>query len=130
MKRDLVSNASKPADLKDFEDQLMAKKQTADQFEHGKTLLSNKGARDNDSRKVEEDLRSLRSEFDYGSKKKFVDVLGNVTQNSNLNRLRQEHEQQKGRENSIKSTSYKSHLTRQTGTQNEESQEPVRCLDV
>ena len=39
MKRDLVSNASKPADLKDFEDQLKAKKQTADQFEHGKTLV-------------------------------------------------------------------------------------------
>ena len=51
-------------------------------------MLSNRGGRDNDSRKVEEDLRSLRSEFDYGSKKKFVDVLGNVTTNSHLNRLR------------------------------------------
>ena len=39
--------------------------------------------------------RSLKSEFDYGSKKKFVDVLGNVTTNSNLNRLRQEHNQAK-----------------------------------
>ena len=28
---------------------------------------------------MEEDLRSLRSEYDYGSKKKFVDVLGNVS---------------------------------------------------
>lgn len=25
-----------------------------------------------------EDLRSLRSEYDYGSKRKFVDVLGNM----------------------------------------------------
>lgn len=25
-----------------------------------------------------EDLRSLRSEYDYGAKKKFVDVLGNI----------------------------------------------------
>ena len=39
--------------------------------------------------------RSLKSEFDYGSKKKFVDVLGNVTTNSHLNRLRQEHNQAK-----------------------------------
>jgi len=92
MKRDLVSNASRPADLKDFEDQ------------------------DGDNKKVEEDLRSLRSEFDYGSKKKFVDVLGNVTQASHLNRLRQEHDKAKwGKEESIKSTSYKSHITKQTG---------------
>lgn len=89
MKRDLVSHASKAADLRDFQDD--ERRQTKAQFEHGKTLLSNRGGLDNDSRKVEEDLRSLRSEYDYGSKKKFVDVLGNVTTNSHLNRLRQEH---------------------------------------
>ena len=106
VKRDLVSNASRAADLRDFEEQLMQKKQTADQFEHGKTLLNNKAPQN--AEKVEEDLRSLRSEFDYGSKKKFVDVLGNVTQNSHLNRLRAEHAQSKQGDNSIKSTSYKS----------------------
>ena len=41
---------------------------------------------------MEEDLRSLRSEYDYGSKKKFVDVLGNVSTQTKLNRLRAEHE--------------------------------------
>ena len=35
--------------------------------------------------------RSLKSEFDYGSKKKFVDVLGNVNPNAHLNRMRREH---------------------------------------
>lgn len=29
-----------------------------------------------------EDLRSLRSEYDYGTKKKFVDVLGNIKKNN------------------------------------------------
>lgn len=42
---------------------------------------------------MEEDLRSLRSEYDYGNKKKFVDVLGNVpSQQAKLNRLRAQHE--------------------------------------
>lgn len=31
-----------------------------------------------------DDLRSVRSEYDYGSKKKFVDILGNFKKN-NLN---------------------------------------------
>ena len=34
-----------------------------------------------------EDLRSLRSEYDYGSKRKFVDVLGNVSMTSKLNKV-------------------------------------------
>ena len=34
----------------------------------------------------------MRSEYDYGSKKKFVDVLGNVSNNAKLNRLRAAHE--------------------------------------
>ena len=29
-----------------------------------------------------EDLRSLRSEYDYDTKKKFVDVLGNIKKTS------------------------------------------------
>ena len=53
-------------------------------------------------------MRSLRSEFDYGSKRKFVDVLGNTTTNSTLNRLRREHDLAKqglGPEISYKSAS-------------------------
>jgi len=59
-----------------------------EQFEHGKTLLNNRAGRDTESRKMEEDLRSLRSEYDYGSKRKFVDVLGNVSAASKINRMR------------------------------------------
>jgi hypothetical protein len=29
-------------------------------------------------------LRSLRSEYDYGAKKKFVDVLGNIKKTNNV----------------------------------------------
>jgi len=61
---------------------------SAEAYEHGKTLLNNRNGLDNQSRQVEEDLRSMRSEFDYGSKKKFVDVLGNVSQAAQLKRLR------------------------------------------
>ena len=94
--RDLVSNAnSRVADLNDFAGGAAGKtgtKLTAEQFEHGKTLLNNRAGLDTQSRQVEEDLRSLRSEYDYGSKKKFVDVLGNVSQQTKLNRLRAQHE--------------------------------------
>ena len=31
---------------------------------------------------AENDLRSIKSEYDYGSKKKFVDVLGNIKKNN------------------------------------------------
>ena len=44
--------------------------------------------------------RSVKSEFDYGSKKKFVDILGTNTQ-SQLNRLRQEHDIKKGDKQSV-----------------------------
>ena len=37
----------------------------------------------------------MRSEYDYGSKKKFVDVLGNVSNNAKLARLRAAHEIEK-----------------------------------
>ena len=91
--RDLVSNAnSRVGDMNDFAPGRSGTKLTAEQFEHGKTLLNNRAGLDTESRQVEEDLRSLRSEFDYGSKKKFVDVLGNVSAQTKLNRLRAQHE--------------------------------------
>ena len=76
--RDLVSNAnSRIADMHDFAG---ANGMSAEQqFEHNKTLLNNRAGIDAESRRLEEDLRSLRSEYDYGSKRKFVDVLGNVS---------------------------------------------------
>ena len=55
-------------------------------------MLNNRAGLDTESRQMEEDLRSLRSEYDYGSKKKFIDVLGNVSTQAKLNRLRAEHE--------------------------------------
>ena len=77
--RDLVSNAgnSRIGDMNDFADRAPSK---AAQFEAGKTLLNRAGH----EKTQEEDLRSLRSEYDYGSKKKFVDVLGNVSQATKL----------------------------------------------
>ena len=65
---------------------------------------------------MEEDLRSLRSEYDYGSKKKFVDVLGNVSAQTKLNRMRAQHEMEKagGPKSSGGLTSYKSHATKQS----------------
>jgi len=51
----------------------------------------------------EEDLRSLRSEYDYGSKKKFVDVLGNInTTSSQINELRRLHEQGQLKQGSVR----------------------------
>lgn len=46
-------------------------------YKHGKTLLGAGMKKETDSQKTD-DLRSMKSEYDYGSKKKFVDVLGNV----------------------------------------------------
>jgi hypothetical protein len=66
---DLVSNASRPANLAEVADPAG--------FDHMATLdkdrLSQMGG--NNAPKDDE-LRSVRSEFDYGSKKKFTDVLG------------------------------------------------------
>ena len=69
---------------------------------------------------MEEDLRSLRSEYDYGSKKKFIDVLGNVSTQAKLNRLRAEHEinkaggamSLKGSQKTNSKASYKSQLSK------------------
>ena len=65
---------------------------------------------------MEEDLRSLRSEYDYGSKKKFVDVLGNVSQATKLNRMRAQHEmdQAGGIGGADGVTSYKSHISKKS----------------
>jgi hypothetical protein len=90
MQRDLVSNAGGSSRLGELN--YSAKQRSYDeQFEHGKTLLNNRAGLDRDSQ-MEEDLRSLRSEYDYGSKKKFVDVLGNVSTTAKLNKMRAEHE--------------------------------------
>jgi hypothetical protein len=45
-------------------------------YNHEKSLKENVKTEGND------DLRSLRSEYDYGAKKKFVDVLGNIKKNN------------------------------------------------
>ena len=57
-------------------------------------------------------MRSLRSEYDYGSKKNFVDVLGNVKKNplvlSNLKEIGGENASNKGLNKSLKSVSLRS----------------------
>ena len=42
-----------------------------------------KSYRDQHPQGQPEDLRSLKSEYDYGAKKKFVDVLGNIKKTDN-----------------------------------------------
>ena len=68
--RDLVSNAgnSRVGDMNDF----------AGKSGSGTGGFSLPNRPQGESR-AEDDLRSVRSEYDYGSKKKFVDVLGNVS---------------------------------------------------
>ena len=43
----------------------------------------------------DEDLRSIKSEYDYGSKKKFLDVMGNISIDAKLQRMRAQHEMEK-----------------------------------
>ena len=112
--RDLVSNAgnSRIGDMNDFAGGSRLSRPTdAERFEHGKTLLNN-----DKNAQMEEDLRSLRSEYDYGSKKKFVDVLGNVSQAAKLNRMRAQHEMEQagalGGADGV--TSYKSHISKKS----------------
>jgi len=124
--RDLVSNAgSKVGDMNDFE--------------HGKTLLNNRAGLDSESRQVEEDLRSVRSEYDYGSKRKFLDVLGNVSNTAKLNRLRAQHEIEKagnpGALSSVKNShqsrvSYASKLSKMSAGQLKKAQERKTKLDA
>ena len=50
-------------------------------FDHTKTLLESQ-RKQTKVQDADGDLRSLRSEYDYGSKRKFVDVLGNKKRHS------------------------------------------------
>ena len=68
---DLVSTATTKADLKDFD--------RDPGFSHKNTILPKIVKEEKDTRP--DDLRSVRSEFDYGSKKKFTDVLGGIKRN-------------------------------------------------
>ena len=62
-------------------------------------------------------MRSLRSEFDYGQKRKFVDVLGNVSATAKLNRLRALEAAKNGKapsEIGISTMSFKSFVSKQS----------------
>ena len=73
--RDLVSNAgsARGDDLKSAAD-----------FDLTKAKLNGQSNR-NDQ---ESDLRSLPSEYDYGSKRKFLDVLGNISISQRIKQMR------------------------------------------
>lgn len=94
MARDLKSNAG---DLQHHQKDFAGINQSAEKFNDGINTLSQKHKNED----KESDLRSLRSEFDYGSKKKFVDVLGNVNKNAHLNERRIQEQLERG-ENKIK----------------------------
>ena len=107
MQRDLVSHASKAADLRDFKD---------DENLQTKATLNSLKGRENESKQREDDLRSnrsLKSEFDYESKRKFVDILGK-TAGSELNRLRRDHDLRKSDKDSLPAASRKSAATEKT----------------
>ena len=88
--RDLVSHASaKVADLNDFTAAGAAEPDSK------KNMIASPQSRQNAGATGEEDLRSLKSEYDYGSKKKFVDVLGNISIGAKLRGLRARHELEK-----------------------------------
>ena len=88
--RDLVSNAgsSRVGHMNDFAS-AAAVKRGAD----GRTLLNNRNGQD--FAPADDDLRSLKSEYDYGSKKKFIDVLGNISIGAKLTRLRGQYDMDK-----------------------------------
>ena len=73
--RDLVSNAgsARADDLKSVGGQELTK-----------AKLNGQG----NANELESDLRSLPSEYDYGSKRKFLDVLGNVSISQRIKQLR------------------------------------------
>lgn len=118
--KDLVSNAGsnrgadKVANLRDFEAELSNK------FDKNNTLAANKAILDAAAdHRADDDLRSIKSEFDYGSKKKFVDILGNVSRTSQLNRLRADHKLGSGNTDSVFSyKSGKSTLSRRSNATN------------
>ena len=122
--RDLTSNAgSRVADMNDFRG---TREQNAADFEKGKTLLSQRGG---DAGRADDDLRSMKSEYDYGSKKKFLDVLGNVSAATKLNRLRAQHDMDRAsakgaasiKSSKISRVSYKSKASARSGVRAGES---------
>ena len=128
VQRDLISNAgSRVGDMGDFAGG--PRPAAAEHFEHGKTLLNNRAGLDDQSRQVEEDLRSIRSEYDYGSKRKFVDVLGNVSTQTKLRNMRAQHEiaMAEGGPASMKGSykSYKSQLLSKKSKSSGFSRRPV-----
>lgn len=87
---DLVSNASRVAgDVANIKD--VAPKGN-DTYEHRNTILDQgklshlQGSPD----RKQQDARSVKSEFDYNSKKKFTDVLGDPSKAQQLTRLKNE----------------------------------------
>ena len=55
----------------------------AQKFDHSATLANNaEKSQRAAARDPNEDLRSVKSEYDYGAKKKFVDILGNFKKNN------------------------------------------------
>ena len=86
-----LSQTSKAADLRDFQNE---DRQISTRSKNDKLLLSNRLGRYNRRIQLtEEDVRSNRSqksEYDYGSKRKFIDVLRNSKKgNHNPNNLNQ-----------------------------------------
>ena len=71
-------------------------------FDHKRTLRQGEVAEE--SRR--DDLRSLKSEYDYGARKKFVDILGNIKKKSGLEGLPSKN---------IDTTSIKSGMSIRTG---------------
>jgi hypothetical protein len=71
--RDLQSYTKQKPEMRDFDH--VERKIPDESFDHGKTLLTGKKVR-----AADDDTRSVASEYDYGSKKKFTDVLGNINQ--------------------------------------------------
>ena len=88
--RDLVSNvgSSRAGDMNDFAPVASTKRGA-----EGKTLQNNRNGED--IAMADDDLRSLKSEYDYGSKKKFIDVLGNISIGAKLTRLRGQYDMNK-----------------------------------
>ena len=76
----------------------------------------------------QQDLRSVKSEFDYKEKKKFTDVLGEPSKNQQLERLRGEHdtESKKGGEYSYRSSTYKSKASSKSNPKIAEKVEQIR----
>lgn len=52
-------------------------------FNHGKTLLTSANKEKSEPSVRQDDLRSVKSEYDYGAKRKFVDVLGQPKKSNN-----------------------------------------------